>query len=113
MTADARQPDDRSSPSYWRSNLRLTVALLVVWFAAGPCCGILFADQLNEFHLGGFPLGFWFAQQGSILVFVLLILVYAVCLNILDHRHRGVTESLPLDAEPTSESEAASESSSP
>ena len=49
---------------YWRSNVRIMVALLAVWALAGLGCGVLFADALNRFHLGGFPLGFWFAQQG-------------------------------------------------
>jgi putative solute:sodium symporter small subunit len=75
-----------AAASYWRTNLRITLALLLVWSVAGLGCGVLFADALNAFHIGGFPLGFWFAQQGSIVVFVLLILVYAVLLNRLDRR---------------------------
>jgi len=74
---------------YWRTNLRIVTALLVVWAVAGLGCGVLFADALSAFHLGGFPLGFWFAQQGSIVVFVVLILVYAVSLNRLDRLHRS------------------------
>lgn len=58
--------------------------LLAVWAVVGLGGGILFADQLNGFHIGGFPLGFWIAQQGSIMVFVLLILVYAFMMNRLD-----------------------------
>ena len=63
---------------YWRSNLRIMAALLALWAFVSLGCGILFADWLNRFHLPftGFPLGFWFAQQGSIVVFVLCILVY-------------------------------------
>ena len=72
---------------YWRKNIRIMGVLLAVWAIAGLGCGILFADALNRFHLGGFPLGFWFAQQGSILVFVLLILVYGLLLNRLDAEH--------------------------
>jgi putative solute:sodium symporter small subunit len=74
---------------YWLANLRLMAVLLLAWGAAGLGCGVLFADRLNEsgFRLGGFPLGFWFAQQGSILVFILLILIYAIAMNRLDARH--------------------------
>ncbi|MBA2303202.1 MAG: DUF4212 domain-containing protein [Acidobacteria bacterium] len=73
---------------YWRANLRLMGILLAVWALAGLGAGVLFADYLNELgSLGGFPLGFWFAQQGSIIIFILLILIYAVAMNRLDARH--------------------------
>ncbi len=62
--------------------------LLAIWAIVGLGCGVLFADTLSGLRIGGFPLGFWFAQQGSILVFVVLILVYAVVLNRLDARYR-------------------------
>lgn len=73
---------------HWRKNLQWTAGLLVVWALAGPGCGVLFADHLNRFQLAGFPLGFWFAQQGSIVIFVLLVLIYAWRLNALDKRYR-------------------------
>ncbi len=73
------------------------VALLVVWALAGLGCGVLFADSLAAYSIGGFPLGFWFAQQGSILVFVLLILVYAVSLNRLDRVYRARLAALDGD----------------
>ena len=76
---------------YWRSNVKIMIALLFVWAAAGLGCGVLFADALNEFELGGYPLGFWFAQQGSILVFLFLIFFYAWRMNSLDRKH-GVDE---------------------
>ena len=79
---------------YWRANLRIMAALLVVWAAVGLGCGVLLADTLNRFRLGGFPLGFWFAQQGSIVTFVLLILIYALTLNRLDARHHRELEEL-------------------
>ena len=82
---------------YWRRNVRLMVVLLLVWAFVGLGCGVLFADWLNQFHLGGFPLGFWFAQQGSILVFVLLILVYALAMRALDRRHHEELEALRRD----------------
>ena len=72
---------------YWRKNVLIMVVLLIIWAVVGLGCGVLLADLLNRFSLGGFPLGFWFAQQGSIVVFVLLILVYAVLLNRLDNEH--------------------------
>ncbi|MCC5835657.1 MAG: DUF4212 domain-containing protein [Opitutales bacterium] len=73
---------------YWRKNLRLMIGLLIIWAIAGLGCGVLWADFLNEWSLfdTGYPLGFWFAQQGSILIFVLLILIYAVAMNRLDRR---------------------------
>ena len=72
---------------YWKENLRYLAILLTIWFLVSYGCGILFVDQLNEFHLGGFPLGFWFAQQGSIYVFVILIFVYVRLMNKLDMKY--------------------------
>ena len=82
---------------YWRKNVLIMVVLLIIWAVAGLGCGVLLADQLNRFSLGGFPLGFWFAQQGSIVVFVLLILVYAVLLNRLDAQHSAELRQLRRD----------------
>ena len=81
---------------YWKANLRLMGILLTVWALAGLGAGVLFADYLNELgSIGGFPLGFWFAQQGSIIVFILLILVYAIAMNRLDEKHhREIAEEL-------------------
>ena len=73
--------------AYWRANLRLVSILLGIWFAVSFGCGVLFVEQLNAIRLGGFPLGFWFAQQGSIYVFVLLIFVYAWRMNRIDRNH--------------------------
>ncbi len=72
---------------YWRKNMLIMVLLLIIWAVVGLGCGVLLADRLNQFALGGFPLGFWFAQQGSIIVFILLILAYSILLNRLDARH--------------------------
>lgn len=74
---------------YWRSNLRIMAVLLLVWAASSFGCAILFADWLNQFNLPftGFPLGFWFAQQGSIVIFVICILIYCIAMNRLDAKH--------------------------
>jgi putative solute:sodium symporter small subunit len=72
--------------AYWRVNLRVMAVLLAIWAVVSYGCGILFVEQLNRFHLGGFPVGFWFAQQGSIYVFVVLILVYAKWMDRIDQR---------------------------
>lgn len=69
---------------YWKKNLSYLGILLAIWFVVSYGCGILFADALNSVKLGGFPLGFWFAQQGSIYVFVILIFVYVRLMNNLD-----------------------------
>ena len=69
---------------YWRRNIKIMLGLLVVWFLVSFGCGILFVEQLNEIQIGGFKLGFWFAQQGSIYVFVVLIFVYVWLMNKLD-----------------------------
>lgn len=75
---------------YWISNMRIVAVLIPVWAGVSLGCGVVFADYLNRFHLPGtgYPLGFWFAQQGSIITFVLLILVYCIWMNRLDARHR-------------------------
>jgi len=70
--------------NYWKKNLSYLFILLGIWFFVSFGCGILFAEYLNNYKLGGFPLGFWFAQQGSIYVFVLLIFIYVWLMNRLD-----------------------------
>ncbi len=72
---------------YWRKNLQYLAVLLSIWFAVSYGCGILLVDYLNQIRLGGFGLGFWFAQQGSIYVFVILIFVYVFLMNRLDRRY--------------------------
>ena len=76
---------------YWRRNLRLVAVLLTIWFVVSYGCGILFVDELNKVRMGGFKLGFWFAQQGAIYVFVALIFVYVRQMNKLD-KEFGVEE---------------------
>lgn len=80
-----------NSNAYWRANLRLVAICLAVWFAVSFGFGVLLADVLNQVPLGGFQLGFWFAQQGSIYVFLALIVVYAVGMAKIDRKH-GVEE---------------------
>ncbi len=82
---------------YWRRNVALMAGLLFVWAAVSLGCGVLFADSLNAIRLGGFPLGFWFAQQGSILVFVVLVLVYALAMAKLDREHHAELVTLAKD----------------
>ena len=73
--------------SYWKSNLIILASLLVVWFIVSFGFGILWSDQLDNFSLGGFKLGFWFSQQGSIYFFVLIIFTYVYLLNKLDKKY--------------------------
>jgi len=88
-------PDRRTSSyeGYWRRNLKYVGVLMAVWFGISYGAGILFVEPLNRFRLPGtgFPLGFWFAQQGSIYVFVVLIFVYVFLMNRLDRKF-GVEE---------------------
>lgn len=73
--------------AYWKENLKYLLILLSIWFVSSYCAGILFKDELNTIKLGGFKLGFWFAQQGSIYVFVVLIFVYVRLMNKLDKKY--------------------------
>ncbi len=72
---------------YWRTNLKYLGILLSIWFVVSYGFGILLVDQLDTIRIGGFKLGFWFAQQGSIYVFVVLIFVYVRLMNRLDRRY--------------------------
>lgn len=72
---------------YWKTNLRYLAILLSIWFSVSFGAGILFREGLDAFEIGGFPLGFWFAQQGSIYVFVILIFVYVRWMNRLDNQY--------------------------
>lgn len=73
--------------SYWKSNLKVVFSLLLVWFIASYGFGIIFSDFLDQIKIGGFKLGFWFAQQGSIFVFVILIFVYVWLMKKLDKKY--------------------------
>lgn len=77
--------------TYWQENLRLIFKCLLIWFIVSYGCGLLFVEELNTFRLGGYKLGFWFAQQGSIYVFVALVFYYSHAMNKLDAKY-GVEE---------------------
>ncbi len=83
--------ENGNNDAYWKATLRLLTKVLIVWFIVSYGAGILFAPLLNNFHLGGYPLGFWFAQQGSIYIFVALIFYYARKMGQID-RQFGVHE---------------------
>ena len=73
--------------SYWKENIRYVLVLMFIWFIVSFGAGIIFKDLLNEFKLGGFKLGFWFAQQGAMYVFVILIFFYVHLMNKLDKKY--------------------------
>ena len=77
--------DNRAA--YWKDNLRLVTICLVIWFIVSYLFGIVLAEPLNSIRLGGYKLGFWFSQQGSIYVFVVLIFFYAIQMNKLDQKY--------------------------
>lgn len=79
--------NDENAKAYWRENVRYLVILLSIWFLVSYGAGIIFKDFLNQFRMGGFKLGFWFAEQGSIYVFVILIFVYVRLMNKLDKKY--------------------------
>lgn len=74
---------------YWKINLKYLLVLLSIWFTVSFGFGILLSDQLNQIRFGGFKLGFWFAQQGAIYVFVILIFVYIYLMNRLDEKFKN------------------------
>tara|TARA_B100001939_G_scaffold305523_1_gene284533 strand:+ start:322 stop:582 length:261 start_codon:yes stop_codon:yes gene_type:complete len=74
---------------YWRANLKILIILLSIWFMVSFGFGIIFSDFLDQYHIGGFKLGFWFAQQGSIYFFVILIFVYVYLMNKLDKKYKN------------------------
>ena len=82
---------DRDLKKYWKTNLKYLGILLSIWFLVSYVLGIIFVDELNAIRFGGFKLGFWFAQQGSIYFFVVIILVYIKLMNKLDKKY-GVNE---------------------
>jgi putative solute:sodium symporter small subunit len=73
--------------AYWRANVRLMAVLLSVWFIISYLCGIVFVEELNSIRLGGYKLGFWFAQQGSMYGFVAIIFIYARRMTAIDRKY--------------------------
>jgi putative solute:sodium symporter small subunit len=78
---------EKDYKAYWKENLTYIIILLSIWFAVSYLFGIIFADNLDKFKLFGFPLGFWFANQGSEVIFVILIAVYVNLMNRLDIKY--------------------------
>jgi len=84
------EPDTETSAAesaYWRENVRLLVTLMSIWFASSFGAGILLRDWLDQFMIGGYPLGFWFAQQGAIYIFIALIFVYVVRMRQIERKY--------------------------
>jgi putative solute:sodium symporter small subunit len=79
--------DKGSYEAYWKENLTYIIVLLSIWFAVSYLFGIIFADNLDRMHVLGFPMGFWFANQGSEVIFVILIAVYVKLMNRLDIKY--------------------------
>ena len=77
---------EENKKNYWRANLKIIFSLLLIWFLASFGFGILFSESLDEIQFGGFKLGFWFAQQGSIYVFVVIIFLYVWLMKRLDRK---------------------------
>ena len=75
--------------TYWKTNLKYLVIILSIWFTVSFGFGIILADTLNQIQMGGFKLGFWFAQQGAIYVFVILIFIYIYLMNRLDEKFKN------------------------
>lgn len=91
MTESSDNNHDANRAHYWRVNIKVLLILLAVWFIASFGLSILAVDWLDQFNFMGFPLGFWMAQQGSMVVFLLIIAVYAIVMNRVDRKY-GVEE---------------------
>ena len=79
----------KTSIGYWNANLIIVIFLLSIWFLSSFGAGILFSDYLDNFQIGGFKLGFWFSQQGSIISFVFIIVLYCFLMNKLDKKYNS------------------------
>ena len=78
---------ERDLKAYWSENIKYVLVLLTIWFSVSYLAGIVFADALDKFRVGGFPLGFWFANQGAEITFVILIVIYVKLMNNLDRKY--------------------------
>jgi len=78
---------EEAAIAYWKENVRLLITLLILWFVVSFGLGLILAPVLNNIAIGGYPLGFWFAQQGSIYAFIVLIFVYVFKMNALDRKY--------------------------
>jgi len=78
---------EEKSKAYWNDTLKLIFSVLVVWFLVSYGAGIMFVEALNNIQIGGYPLGFWFAHQGSMYAFVIMIFVYAKLIGKLDEKY--------------------------
>ena len=90
ISSDAPDPAGDTSDeekAYWSQNLRLLCTLMVIWFVVSFGAGIIFRDFLDQFAIGGYPLGFWFAQQGAIYFFILLIVIYNVRMKHIERQY--------------------------
>jgi putative solute:sodium symporter small subunit len=87
MSDQEKDIKKNKAKAYWKENIKYVSILLFVWFLVSYGAGIVFKDELNKFRLGGFKLGFWFAQQGAMYVFVILIFVYVKIMNKLDKKY--------------------------
>tara|TARA_B100000787_G_scaffold168196_1_gene156483 strand:- start:407 stop:667 length:261 start_codon:yes stop_codon:yes gene_type:complete len=85
--------NEQLAKQYWKKNIKYLIILLSIWFTVSFGFGIILIDELNQFKIGGFKLGFWFAQQGSIYVFVALIFVYILLMNRLDKKFNSKRSS--------------------
>jgi len=94
MAQSGVQKDARRSEGYWRANVKVQTSLLIVWAVVGLVLAVLLAKPLNNIVFGGFPLGFWIAQQGSIMVFVILIFIYARRMDRVDEEYDVHEEGL-------------------
>jgi putative solute:sodium symporter small subunit len=98
---------DTNARSYWKANLKIVGTLLCIWFFISFVCGILIVDYLDNFRIGGFKLGFWMAQQGSIYGFVVLIFVYIRQMDKLDQQYNldqvHKQDTVPTQSEPAKE----------
>ena len=84
---ESKTAKEQAAIAYWRENVRMLITMLVIWFVVSYVCGIILAPVLNNIEIGGYMLGFWFAQQGSIYAFIAIIFTYVVRMNALDRKY--------------------------